>query len=1006
MGDYRLTLLGDARLTRAGIAQELDTRKAIALLAYLAVTGRPHGRDTLAALLWPDSDQSGARGALRRTLSSLRKALPEGSLDAARESVALLEAAGVRCDAVLFREAVEAARGHQHPDSGACGACINRLEKAVALHAGDFMAGFSLRDSVGFDNWQFQEAEQFRRELAEALTTLASMLEAQGKYDRAIEHANKLLALDPLNETAHRRLMALYALQGQREAAFRQYRECVRILETELGVEPLQETTHLYEEIRSGQFSARRPGKPPAPGAARKLAPPGERATSLPAAALPGSQPAEDRRDQQRLQLVGRQTELLRLRQLYAQAGGSGRLVALSGEAGVGKTRLAEEFLAWVEGQGGRVLRTQCFEGETNLSYGAILEALRGGLDRYPPQQWARLVSSHNVAEASRLLPELAGAAPTAGTSTLQSDVLEGPGAQYRFFEGVSRVILAMLGNLQADSAPGVLFVDDLQWIDEASHELLAYLARRLAERRLLLLLTWQSGSPDAAGRLHGLLANPLRQGVAEMISLERLTTEQVGELLRSVEAGGKDIPEGWRSRLAVEAEGLPLYLVAYLHAATQAEDSAASQAGSPTNIGEIMNARLALLAAAETQVLQSAAVIGRSFDFDTLLETCGRTEEETVSAIEILIQRGLVRELTPASGLLERRLQYDFNHEQMRVLVYENLSMARRRLLHRRVAESLERRSQHAGAQQSSAPLSSQIAYHYRQSGIADQAAQHYRQAGDYARRLYANQEATQHFKNALALGHPERGSLHQAIADLETLQGNYASAIHHYEAAAAYSSPAEIADIERRIGLVYDRLGDFEQAAQHYQSALSAAEPAGQPGLKARLLADWSLTCHRSGDLQQAVALADQARRSIELSPEECSVLAQVNNLLGVLARRRGAYSDARRYLEESLAVAEGMESQPMRTAALNNMALVFGDLGDYPEAIERAEQALELCEAMGDRHRAAAIHNNLADLLQAAGRREEARQQVKIAVQLFAETGIELGQWQPEIWKLVEW
>ncbi len=1013
MHGYQLTLLGDARLALDGAVLELDTRKAIALLAYLAVTGRPHGRDWLATLLWPESDQAGARGALRRTLSSLRKVLPEGALDTARESVTLQIEPSVSCDAVLFRRAVETARKLPRRDAEACTACIELLEKAVSLYAGDFMAGFGLRDSVSFDNWQFQEAEQYRRELAEALTSLTSMLEAQGNYERAVEHANKLLSLDALNETAHRRLMALYAAQGQREAAFRQYRECVRILEAELGVEPLEETTRLYEDIRSGKFSAARLAKLTAHTAdlPSKTAPAGTSAALQPAAMATGSAPAPKRgaavAELQRLPLVGREAELAKLRQLYARCSVRGHLVALSGEAGIGKTRLAEEFLAWVEQQGGRVLRARCFEGETNLSYGAILDALRSGLERYPTQSWVHPMSGHDVAEASRLLPELAGTAPSADIPTLQPDTWEGPGAQYRFFEGVSRVILAMLGSLQPDSMPGVLFVDDLQWIDKASHELLAYLARRLNERRMLLLITWQSGSPDTANKLHSLMANPVRQYLAETIALERLTSEQVGELLQDVvEASGREIPAGWRSRLAAETEGLPLYLVAYLHAASRDESNPMEMEWHPGSIGEIMQSRLALLSAAETQVLQSAAVIGRSFDFDTLLETCGRTEEEAVSAIEALIQRGLVRELTFASSQVERRLQYDFNHEQMRVLVYESLTLARRRLLHRRVAESLERRSQHAGAIQPAASLAGQIAYHYRQAGVMEKAAIYYRQAGDHARSLYANQEATDYFEHALALGNPERGSLHQAIADLETLQGNYASAIHHYEAAAAYSGPAEIADIERRLGLVYDRLGDFEQAAQHYRSALNAVEPSGQPGLKARLLADWSLACHRRGELEQAIALADQARRSIETSPEECSVLAQVNNLLGILARRRGEFTNARHYLEESLVMAESLESLPMRAAALNNLALVYGDLGDYPVAIERAQQALNLCAAMGDRHRAAAIHNNLADLLQAAGRYEEARQQVKQAVKLFAETGVELGQWQPEIWKLVEW
>src|ERR687897_2061318 len=257
-GVFRTTilLLGTPRIEHNGVPVEVDTRKAIALAAYLAITKQNHTRDALAGLLWPEYNQSRARAALRRTLSSLGKARAEGWLRADRESVNL-DHDTIWVDVTRFHDLLAGCKEHGHPESEVCPHCLLPLTEAVALYRDDFMAGFGLRDSVAFDDWQFFQSESLRKELAGALERLARGRGAVGEWEAAIAHARRWLAMDPLHEPAHRMLMALYAWSDQRAAALRQYRECVRVLDQELGVTPLEETTLLYRAIQENDLPPR-----------------------------------------------------------------------------------------------------------------------------------------------------------------------------------------------------------------------------------------------------------------------------------------------------------------------------------------------------------------------------------------------------------------------------------------------------------------------------------------------------------------------------------------------------------------------------------------------------------------------------------------------------------------------------------------------------------------------------------------------------------------------------
>jgi len=311
LSELRLHFLGVPRVELNGQPAATDRRKAVALLAYLAVTAVPHSRESLAARFWPEADQSRALAYLRRTLWEINQMIGEEWLDSDRDQVGFVPRAGSTLDVAAFQAAV--AKGEPAD-----------LATAVALYQGDFMAGFTLRDAPDFDAWQYAEAEHLRRQFGEALQRLVAIAAGEKQWETAVAHARRWLALDPLNEAAHRLLMRLFAQMGQRAEALRQYEICVQTLEEELGLEPEPETEALLEQIKAGQLS---PTPSPAPAVAVGVE------TAVPA------KPARHNLPAQLTPFVGRQDELTEISRLFSDPGC--RLLTLVGPGGSGKTRLA-----------------------------------------------------------------------------------------------------------------------------------------------------------------------------------------------------------------------------------------------------------------------------------------------------------------------------------------------------------------------------------------------------------------------------------------------------------------------------------------------------------------------------------------------------------------------------------------------------------------------------------------------------------------------------------------
>jgi DNA-binding SARP family transcriptional activator len=924
-----IRLLGPPEVLVDGAPLVVDTRKAVAILILLAAEGRAFARDELAALLWPDADASAAGGALRRTLSTLRAAAGNDTVVVDRARVAL-DPDSVRVDlAELERLGRSDVR--------------RSLAAAAALARGPFLAGFNLRDSPEFDDWRAARTVAVERTVMTVLDRLATAHESEGDLPGAIDAASRRLGLDPLDEAGHVRLMDLFARSGDRAAALRQYRLCVATLDRELGVVPLASTTARYEAIRDAEQ--------PAP-----LVITPRRTAAVPAgaetvgSALPAVAP-----------LVGRGDAMDRLvSAMPSDAAGPGRIMALIGEAGIGKTRLAEALADRIRGRGGTVLAARAYMGERMIAYGPIVELLRSALA--DPRAVEHLDPDVR-SELARLLPAVAAGGRPGRTRA------DGPGAHARLVAAIADG----LTTLTAGPAPGAIWIDDLQWADGATLEALDYLARRLAGRPMLVLLTWRREDLDeqtepVVGRL---AASP-----ALVLELGRLDRAAVAELAAPTTRDPDVI-----DRLYGSSEGLPLYVVEALAAGGGALTTM------PVGVRAVLRARLAAPGETASQILAAASVIGRSFDLGMVRHASGRSEGETVDALDELLRRGLVREAA---------VGFDFAHPGLRDLAYESTSLTRRKLLHRRVAEAL--RLDLAGSGRDDLARLALIAAHERDGGRSVEAAEAFRLAGARAAAIFANREAIEHDEAALALGHPDVVGLHGAIGRLRTRLGDYVGAINALEAAAAAADDATLPEIEHAIAGAHLRRGDLVAAARHLDAAL---EGAADPAFLARVLVDRSIVLRLGGDAPGALAAAGEALGAAERAGDAMGIGA-AHRSLGLIALASGDARAARTASRQAVAAADTQDPTG-RIAALTGLALAEAAAGDIEAGLGHGVSAVELCRQIGDRHLEGAVENHLADILHAAGRDEDAMAHLRRAVEAFAEVGGDPAESDPGIWML---
>ncbi len=247
-----LFLFGTPRLTHNQIPIHIGRKRAMGLLAYLAVNDHPLTRDHLVAFFWPEHAPDQAYAELRRTLSVLRQALGN-ILDADRETVSVAPDSSLQVDVRMFQDLITAWREHRHRQTYSCEECFTALNTASKIYRDHFLAGFSLADSGEFDNWQTLQEQTLRSSLGSALEWLSQYYSAHGDMEPAIGCAKRWLSLDSLNESAHILLMQLFAKSGKRASVVRQFEECERVLLAELGLQPQAETIRMFKSLLGQQ---------------------------------------------------------------------------------------------------------------------------------------------------------------------------------------------------------------------------------------------------------------------------------------------------------------------------------------------------------------------------------------------------------------------------------------------------------------------------------------------------------------------------------------------------------------------------------------------------------------------------------------------------------------------------------------------------------------------------------------------------------------------------------
>ncbi|MBU8913472.1 MAG: tetratricopeptide repeat protein [Spirochaetales bacterium] len=327
MSHLELRFLGPPKVTLNGSAVTFETRKAVALLAYLAVTGGARRRDSLVNLLWPDLGQTRGRNVLRQVLYQLNKKLSKDRwLEVSTETVELRADPDLWVDVRQFQSDLAECREHCQEFSGACPSCFEVLQRALALYTDNFLSGFSLKDSVNFDDWQLVQTENLRLELNFLLDRLVRSFSEAGAHQQAIEHGRQWVALDRLNEVAHRWLMRSYLWSGQRPAALRQYQECEHVLQQEVDASPVDATRELFEAMKADQALPAEPSRDELPGGLETKSPP-----LGPSRDKPVKLPVPP------TELIGRGEQLAAVAALLSEH----RLVTLVGPGGSGKTHLS-----------------------------------------------------------------------------------------------------------------------------------------------------------------------------------------------------------------------------------------------------------------------------------------------------------------------------------------------------------------------------------------------------------------------------------------------------------------------------------------------------------------------------------------------------------------------------------------------------------------------------------------------------------------------------------------
>jgi DNA-binding SARP family transcriptional activator/tetratricopeptide (TPR) repeat protein len=691
-----VSLLGEQYVAGSATNIARSTR-SIALLAFLATHAEaPQPRQRLAAIFWPDSTERQSRTNLRRELHHLRLMLGDDpSLVIEPATLMWRDWPTCRVDVCVFHRERQLAL--QAMAAGDHHAMLEHGAAAVAEYHGDLLPGM-------FDDWVLTERETLRRQCVELCDHLIAGWRGVGDINKAVEYGRLRVRLEPLEEVGYRTLMELQADAGDRAGAISTYHKCAEILDHELQVKPSQATETLAERLLSSEG----PDMPPA-----------------------GNRRHARERLTPRARLVGRDREFDQVLESWnGVLEGRPRLLVITGDAGVGKSRLISELAHKARADGAVVATTRCFGMAGALALKPVADWLRH------PRLQRSLAALDEIwrVEVDRLIPGAAGDAYSGRRERPLPEPIAASRAmvdawrRHRFFEGLARGILAT-------GQPTLLALDDLQWCDDETAAWLPFLLDRAAGAPLLVAATARREELADNAEVSQLLSALRSAGTLIEMALPPLGRDGVRALAGSFLE--RELSDEEVSLLVTATSGYPLYVLEAIRSASELDHG-----GPLSSLGDfssVLRRRLEAASPHAREVAGLASAVGRDFSLDLLTEASDLNVDDVVRAVDELWRQGIFREL--ASG-------YDFSHDLVRDAAYTSVSPPHRWLLHRRIAQSLQiLHGEHEDE------VAAQLAEQYDRGGRPDRARHYYRRAAQLAAAVFANSEAVRCFRRCLEL-------------------------------------------------------------------------------------------------------------------------------------------------------------------------------------------------------------------------------------------------------------
>jgi tetratricopeptide (TPR) repeat protein len=639
--------------------------------------------------------------------------------------------------------------------------------------------------------------------------------------------------------------------------------------------------------------------------------------------------------------LIGRRGEVDRLRGLWSEAlAGQCVLALVSGEPGVGKTRLAREVVAAARLSGATVLSGGCYEYEATTPYLPFVEALREWV-REEPTERLRAVVDTSAPEIVRMAPEAEeklGQTPVRPPLTPSEERL-------RLFDSLARTFQRM-------AVPNglLIFLDDLHWADSGTLQLLHYLLRHLRHDRVLILVAYREVELDRTHPLAEAIVEWNRERRAVRLPLGRLSREESAAMLATLFQAETVSPE-FVEAIQGETEGNPFFIEEVVKALIESgvvyredgrwERKAIEELAIPQSVKEAIGRRLNRLDPATLDVLHAAAVIGKTFSFGVLAASLGQAEGDLLPALD---QGTAAQLVTPTEGEA-----YVFTHDKIRETLYDEINPIRRRRLHQQVGEALE--GHRAGQARARAQ---DLSYHFTAAGDSQKGLEYSLQAAEQARKLYAWDDAIQFLSTAR-------------------------------ECALTMEQADEVARLDSLIGATYGDKGQFRDAIAAYQRALDATvEPRERVSLKIRLGDMYTAVgdSQALGILNQAIAELDPETQRLELA----SARAQLARHWHYAAQ----FSRAIELLDQARPVLEEMGDLQMLTRTLAHYAGAYQHLARFDESDAWADRLIRLGESSGYTYAAALGHEYLAENAINCGRFERAEEHARLDRQLGERIG----------------